>query len=203
VIPVLNRLRLLWYIDITCCLLLIYFSITKPEPIDVVGVFKVLISYGLVVVLILCLQIICIFVNLFYSYDIISHFSSDLARRLARASFIIYLVGFFLLILNGFLLAAEPHEYLRLIIKLIILGIIGSSHILFITSLFTDNKGSSVSNTRSYQLIHYLLTGLLWITGITLIMGWLAPPTALIALCLALIFWRSSLVVLTHRLDAL
>jgi len=183
--------RYIAFIDIASCLLLIFLTITKSEPKDLLGILQSLISYGLIAASVLVLQALCFFIKLYFGWDLIEQFGSGQSQQRARASFLLFVGALLLTTFNGFLVIADGNA-LQAICELVFLITITSSHIVLITAIVLEHTQNLTNQDRSLIYLHYSLTTLLFVFATSHIMG-LVPFAFTSTLLLGgviLIAWR-------------
>lgn len=193
--------RYIAFIDIASCLLLIFLTITKSEPKDLVGILQSLISYGLIAASVLVLQALCFFIKLYFGWDLIERIGSRQSQQRARASFLLLVGALFLTTFNGFLVIVDSNA-LHTICELVFLITITSSHIVLITAIVLERTQNLTNQDRSLIYLHYSLTTLLFVFAASHIMG-LVPfafTTTLLLGGVTLIAWRVAFVRLSSYL---
>ena len=190
--------RYIAFIDIASCLLLIFLTITKSEPKDLIGILQTLISYGLIAASVLVLQGLCFFIKLYFAWDLIEQFGSGQSQQRVRASFLLFVGALFLTTFNGFLVMGDSNT-LHTICELVFLITITSSHIVLITAIVLENKQSLTKQDRFLIYLHYSLTTFLFVFAANYITG-LVPfafTTTILLGGVTLIAWRCVFVRLT------
>ena len=171
--------------------MLIFLTITKSEPKDLIGILQTLISYGLIAASVLLLQALCFFIKLYFVWDLIEQFGSEQSQQRVRASFLLFVGALFLTTFNGFLVTVDSNT-LHIICELVFLITITSSHIVLITAIVLEKKQHITNQDRFLIYLHYSLTTLLFVFAANYISG-LVPfafTTTLLLAGVTLIVWR-------------
>ena len=196
----LKFIRLLNWIDIGCCVLLIFTTLILPAPTNPLGFLRSILAYGGTALVIFGTQFLCVLTRLFLSYSLLDELTTVKASQRARASFLLFLGAFLGLSFNG-LLKSQGITVLETAFEIAVVLLATASHIVFVTAILIDAQRKQNRN-HSLVNIHYCTTGLLgFITSLYMLDALpFSTAIALGVISLLIIIWRLLFIRITTNL---